>query len=79
MPSLLLLVSRGNDGPGAALTNSRPVAGHIIDCTVVGSRVAVKVSGAHVAINGLTVLDTPVALELDRLGTVDARRIYHRP
>lgn len=52
----------------------------IIDCVIDNCRVGIHMEGpTHALIEGLTVVNTPVALELSGGATVNARRVYHSP
>jgi hypothetical protein len=52
----------------------------ILDCMIENCRVGIHMEGpTHGLIDGLTVLNTPVALELGGGATVDVRRVYHSP
>jgi hypothetical protein len=58
----------------------RPPNITFINCTIDTCRVGIHMEGpSHAYIEGLTVLNTPVALELSGGATVDARGIYHSP
>lgn len=49
----------------------------IIDCTIVNCGTGVVMNGGHAVIDGLTVTNTPVAIELHGGATIDSRRIVH--
>jgi hypothetical protein len=65
--------------PGRGPAGYRIPTFTVIDCFIDNCRVGIHMEGGHGRIHGLTVLNTPVAIELEGGATVEAHRVYHSP
>lgn len=78
-----LVGKAGLTSPGTQLSERIPAQLRIpnitmTNCTVVNCGTAVSMDGGHLVARGLTVLQTPVAFDLNNGATVDAVGVLHR-